>query len=582
MLRRLALGGMAELYLASASGPKGFKRRLVLKKILPQFADNPSFIEMFLSEARIAGQLSHPNLAQVYEVGEADGTYFIAMEYVDGPNLRKLSHKARQTGSPFPLYLAARIVAYACDGLGYAHEYKDPETGEPLRIIHRDISPDNIVIAYNGSVKVLDFGIAKATSQHHHTKTGVLKGKIAYMAPEQLARKPMDHRADIYSLGVVLYELLAGARPYDGQGDIGLLHARVSGQPLIPLAAVRPDVPDELRVIVEQMLAKDPGDRPQTCHALQAELESFIHQASLPIGTQDISRLVAELQAEPEWGHLSSSVPAPSAAPPPPRQLATPPPEEPDPVSRASEVTTNPDSAPTPAVTPRPEPTVASRPQSMPGALRRERGRRSRATTAVMAAAVVLVAGGMVTVRVLLREAPPSRPPAPAPGPAPAPTPPVEVEPASPGPAAVDAKAKTELRIETTPRATVRVGRQQGPSPFTVEVEPGDVRVEVFDQEQGFSKVDWIKVQPGEQRTRQIKVARVEVLFRSVPEAQVHVDGRQLKGGADGNLTPIKAVLYEGKHEVRFHCVNGIEDRQEVTVQPSPASQRITGNCVDR
>jgi len=438
-------------------------------------------------------------------------------------------------------------------------------------------------------VKLVDFGIAKAARRAIETEAGVVKGKIAYMAPEQLARKPMDHRADIYSLGVVLYELLAGARPYDGQGDIGLLHARVSGQPLIPLAAVRPDVPDELRVIVEQMLAKDPGDRPQTCHALQAELESFIHQASLPIGTQDISRLVAELQAEPEWGHLSSSVPAPSAAPPPPRQLATPPPEEPDPVSRASEVTTNPDSAPTPAVTPRPEPTVASRPQSMPGALRRERGRRSRATTAVMAAAVVLVAGGMVTVRALLREDPPSPPPAPvvgppatpspAPGPAPTPPPPVEVEPAPPAPPAMDANAKATLTVETIPRATVRVGGRQGPSPFTVEVDPGDTRVDVFDLEQGFLKVDWIKLQPGERRTRQIKVAKVEVLFRSVPEAQVYVDSRQLKGGADGNLTPIKATLYEGKHAVRFQCVNGVEDRQEVAVQPSASPQRITGDC---
>src|SRR5262245_9457262 len=143
---------MAELYLATASGPKGFKRRLVLKKILSQFADDSSFVEMFLSEARIAGQLSHPNLAQVYEVGEQDGTYFIAMEYVDGPNLRKLNAKAYQAGTPIPTFLAARIIAYACDGLGYAHDYSDPETGEPLRIIHRDISPDNIVIASNGSV----------------------------------------------------------------------------------------------------------------------------------------------------------------------------------------------------------------------------------------------------------------------------------------------------------------------------------------------------------------------------------------------------------------------------------------------
>src|SRR5262249_30573411 len=164
--------------------------------------------------------------------------------------------------------------------------------------IHRDISPDNIVIAYSGSVKVVDFGIAKAASQHHHTRTGVVKGKIAYMAPEQLARKALDHRADIYSLGVVLYELVSGARPYGGSNELSVLHARIPGEPIVPLATRRPDAPGTLCAIVERALAREPDRRPQTCRELQLELEQLLHQATMPIGTQDISRLVADLQAE--------------------------------------------------------------------------------------------------------------------------------------------------------------------------------------------------------------------------------------------------------------------------------------------
>jgi len=601
---------MAELYLASASGPMGLRRRLALKKILPQFAGDPGFVEMFLSEARIASELSHPNLAQVYEVGEVDGSYFIAMEYVDGPNLRTLVAKAREAGKPLSPYLAARIVAHASDGLGYAHEYCDPESGEPLNIIHRDISPDNIIIARNGAVKVLDFGIAKTTSQSPHTRTGVVKGKLAYMAPEQMARKPMDHRADIYSLGVVLYELLAGTRPYDVQDDIALIHAIALREPFVPLATRRPGIPEGLCAIVEKALAYEPGERHATCRAFQAELEKFLHLAAEPIGTQEISRLVTEMQAEPTWGSIPASAVAESAERTPPkrvarRKMATPATSD---YSRAEP--TLPAAAPpqdprtlTPPPFARAEPTqVTSRPEPPPDAVSpaEEPGRgRSLRTRALMAAAlaILLVGAGVVTGRVLIAE--PSAAPSPAADPPTASPPVVQSPPSSPPPPpavtdaptaeaastgpppppAADAKlAPAILTVESIPAATVRVGGRQGASPFTTEVEPGNVKIEVYDSKLGFSKVDWLKLKPGERRTRQIKVARVEVMFRSIQEAEVYLDGRRLRG-SDGDVTPISAQLYEGRHEVRFKCVNGQEDRKQVTVPPSPEQQKIDGKC---
>jgi serine/threonine-protein kinase len=553
---------MAELYLATTSGPKGFKRRVVLKKILPQFADNQSFIEMFLTEARIAGQLSHPNLAQVYEVGEVDGTYFIAMEYVDGPNLRTVRNKARQAGRMLSPYLAARILAYACDGLGYAHEFQDPETGEPLRIIHRDISPDNIVISSTGAVKVLDFGIAKAASQDHTTKAGVVKGKIAYMAPEQLARKPMDHRADIYSLGVVLYELLAGARPYDGSNELALLQARVSGQPVVPLATRRPDLPGEICDIAQKALELDPDRRYASCRELQTELEHLLHQATLPIGTREIAQQVADLQAEPDWGKLPGSSQA--SAPPPAPQ--TPPPA-------AREGTTDsfrPPAPPAPA-----SPTSASQetdPRPPPAAPRRSR------LPIIAAAAVVLLALGGLTVRALLGSGQPVPPVAPRPAP---PAPVAGTEPPPPPPQTpVEEKPKlVELTVETIPPGTVRVAGRQGPSPFTVEVPAGNTRIEAFNSKPRFSRVERARVPAVERHTVKIKIGTRLVTFRSLVTAHVFMDGQPVKW-SQGDVTPIKVDVYEGTHEIRFACSNKKEDTREVTVSPSAEELSISGNCV--
>ncbi|MBL8913802.1 MAG: serine/threonine protein kinase, partial [Archangium sp.] len=197
LIRKLAAGGMAEVYLARAAGPMGFEKTVVVKRILPHLADEQNFISMFLSEARLAAQLNHPNVVQVFDFGEASGSYFLVMEFIDGVNLRVLFRKANEAKTQLPFPLVARIISLACEGLAYAHDFTDPQTGELLGLVHRDVSPDNVLIARNGSVKVVDFGIAKAANQTNLTKTGTVKGKFSYMPPEQLTGQPLDKRADV-------------------------------------------------------------------------------------------------------------------------------------------------------------------------------------------------------------------------------------------------------------------------------------------------------------------------------------------------------------------------------------------------
>ncbi|RKG67094.1 serine/threonine protein kinase, partial [Corallococcus terminator] len=239
LIRKLATGGMAEVYLAKAAGPMGFKKTLVLKRILPHLAEEPAFVEMFLSEAKLAAQLEHPNIVQIFDFGEAGGSYFLAMELIDGPSLRKLVKRAVEV--PLPQTLCARLVASAAEGLAYAHEFRDSATDEPLGLIHRDVSPDNILVSRQGAVKVVDFGIAKVAGQKHRTQTGVVKGKLAYMPPEQLQAKPLDRRVDVYALGVVLYELLTGKRPFGTTTEEGTMRA-ILFEPFVPAALRRPDL----------------------------------------------------------------------------------------------------------------------------------------------------------------------------------------------------------------------------------------------------------------------------------------------------------------------------------------------------
>ncbi|HEX5754042.1 MAG TPA: serine/threonine-protein kinase [Archangium sp.] len=297
LVSKLATGGMAEVYLARSAGPMGFEKTLVLKRILPHLAEDAHFVEMFLAEATLAAQLGHPNIVQIFDFGECDGFYYLAMEYIDGPNLRTLSKRARAAGMVLPPAFCARIIASACEGLAYAHDFADPRTGEPLGLIHRDISPDNILLSRQGAVKVVDFGIAKAINQSHKTQTGFIKGKIAYMPPEQLQVRLLDRRVDVYALGIVLYEMLTGQKPFDATTDVSMMQAIVS-EPIVPAVSRRPDLPRALGDILDKALSKAREHRYPDCRAFQAELEHFIHSSGEPVGAYQLSRLVARLPEE--------------------------------------------------------------------------------------------------------------------------------------------------------------------------------------------------------------------------------------------------------------------------------------------
>jgi eukaryotic-like serine/threonine-protein kinase len=312
LIHKLATGGMAEVFLAKAAGPMGFEKLCVLKRILPHLASELTFVDMFLSEARLAAQLNHPNIVNIFDFGEAEGTYFLAMEYVDGPNLREMIRRASGASLSLPIAFCARVISAACEGLAFAHDFKDPATNLPMNIVHRDISPDNLLLSRQGAVKVVDFGIAKAAGQSPHTQTGVLKGKLAYMSPEQLRNEPLDRRADVYALGVVLYELLTGLKPFIATSEAGMVQA-ILFEMQIPVAQRRLDVPEGLQRILAKALAKERERRYPDCASFQADLEEFLLSTGKPMGASQIAVLVAMMTAGPEGpmalGQRTSSSP---------------------------------------------------------------------------------------------------------------------------------------------------------------------------------------------------------------------------------------------------------------------------------
>ena len=316
LLRKLATGGMAEVFLAKTDGPMGFEKLLVIKRILPHLAEDPQFVEMFLGEAKLAAQLNHPNLVQLFDFGEAEGSYFIAMEYIDGPTLRLLLARARDLRSPISLGLAARIVSSAAEGLAYAHDFRDNATDEPLHLVHRDVSPDNILVGRSGAVKLVDFGIAKARGQSHHTQAGTVKGKVAYMAPEQLRGEPLDRRVDLYALGVVLYELCTGRMPFEAGSDASMVRA-VLYDAAIPAVRRVPTLPPAIQSILDRLLAKDRNARYPDCRALHADLEAFIPSTGEATNGFALSRLVAQLAPPPPPTQSAQPTPARAAAIPP-------------------------------------------------------------------------------------------------------------------------------------------------------------------------------------------------------------------------------------------------------------------------
>jgi serine/threonine protein kinase len=281
LIRKLAEGGMAEIFLAKQTGAEGFERDVVIKCMLDHFTQHREFVSMFLDEARLAARLHHPNIVQITDLGVADNRYFICMEYLAGEDLEAVFAATQSTGQGVPIPIAARIILSVLEGLEFAHGYQ--EQGRSVELVHRDISPSNIFVTYQGTVKVLDFGIAKASSRMTQTQPGLLKGKWGYMSPEQArGEQQLDARSDLFSLGVTFHELLTARRVFERDTELGVLLALMD-QPIPPPSAHRPDVPPALDRIVMKALERRREDRYASAAEMRADLEEFLRgTASIP------------------------------------------------------------------------------------------------------------------------------------------------------------------------------------------------------------------------------------------------------------------------------------------------------------
>ncbi len=278
LVQQIAVGGMAEIHLAKTSGIAGFEKYVALKMIHPNFSQDEQFIQMLIDEAKITVQLQHVNIAQTFDLGRVGETYYITMEYVDGADLYKLLRRAAERDQATPVDVAAYVGKEMATGLDYAHRKRDM-SGRALRIVHRDVSPQNVLISHAGEVKLVDFGIAKATMRVRQTAVGVIKGKYYYMSPEQAWGDPLDHRSDIFSCGIVLYEMLTGQMLYLEE-DLHRLLDMVRKANIAPPTTLRRDIPPQLERIVMHALSKRPDDRYQTAGDLATDLERFLHAYS--------------------------------------------------------------------------------------------------------------------------------------------------------------------------------------------------------------------------------------------------------------------------------------------------------------
>ena len=291
VVRALAKGGMAELYLGRARGIEGFEKLVVLKCIRREYEHEGDFVRMFLDEARLAAMLSHPNIAQVFDVDRSNGRYFFAMEYVHGRDVRAIRQAAVSADGRLALEHALAIGVGVAAALHYAHELRDTE-GRPRGIVHRDVSPSNVLVSVDGAVKLVDFGIARAEGRLAHTRTGTVKGKVRYMSPEQCLGHELDRRSDIYSLGALLYELTLNHPPFQADAEIALAH-RIAHEDAPPPSARVADYPRDLEAIVMRALSRDRDERYATAQALQLDLEKLAVERGIslsPVGLADLMK----------------------------------------------------------------------------------------------------------------------------------------------------------------------------------------------------------------------------------------------------------------------------------------------------
>ena len=296
LLELINVGGMAEVFKAKMFGVEGFEKIVAIKKILPEIAEDQEFIKMFIDEAKIAVRLQHPSIVQILELGKIDESFFIAMELVNGKDLKTIRKRLKRVDLLMPVEQSAYTIAQVCEGLDYAHRKTDDKMNS-LNIVHRDISPQNMIVSYEGTVKLIDFGIAKAKSKSTKTQAGMLKGKFSYMSPEQVSGQPIDRRSDIFSLGVVFFEMLTGKRLFLGKNDVETLE-KIRKAEVPPPSVFNSTVPPEIDRIIFKALAKDREERYQWASEFAEDLKKFSYSSESNFTRQDMMNFMGEFFAD--------------------------------------------------------------------------------------------------------------------------------------------------------------------------------------------------------------------------------------------------------------------------------------------
>jgi serine/threonine-protein kinase len=548
IIRTLAFGGMAQLFLAEESRNG---RRVVLKRILPHYAQNADFVKFFIHEGRLGQRLSHPNIVETLEAGELDGQFYIALEYLRGQTAIELLRAAARARVDVPLGVAVRIVADAARGLHHAHNATDTE-GRPLDVVHRDVTPHNLFLCADGVTKVLDFGIAKAASQLHHTRTGTIKGKFAYLAPEQVKGEGIDHRVDVFALGIVMHELLTLRPLFRGAND-GETLQRVLSLEVPPPERVRAVVPPGLGAVALRALQRDRERRLPSAEALADSIEAVAEAEGIDASHGAVAELLLRLfpdLGEPEEEPDAQAADQPTATPEtPPRGVNA--------VDEGVPIATS--DAPT-------APQKGSIPYLALQSNRKPR-RRAGSLALVVAGAALLVmvihfAGRLSpSARPAL---PPSQPPVgggpsePEALPEPAATP--------PQPSTAPAAESATLRIQTDGPASFTVdGRAQRPaSDGALHLRPGHHTVVVVSRALALPRTLSIDLQPNEAALRAVHAGRGQLRVAVTPWAEVVVDNRML------GITPLDAVdLPEGPHAVVLKNGDlGVVSKRHVLVSP--------------
>jgi serine/threonine-protein kinase len=294
VLNRIAAGGMAEVYRAESAGLEGFKKTVAIKRVLPHLSEKKQFIGMFLDEARLSAHLNHSNCVQVFDIGVGDNTYFIVMEYVDGSDLKGVIENLKDTAQRMPVEEACLICVRICEGLAYAHELQD-SSGKSMHIVHRDMSPPNVLLTRYGEVKIVDFGLAKANSQLEQSEPGIIKGKFGYLSPEAAQGKDVDARTDVFAVGIILWELLAGKRLFQGNTDLETV--RMVQKAVVPdIRGIRTDMHERVVRVLNRALAADPNQRYQTARELGHDLNQALFELPRAVSSFDIAKLVEPVQ----------------------------------------------------------------------------------------------------------------------------------------------------------------------------------------------------------------------------------------------------------------------------------------------